>query len=87
LDQWFEGCGVGLSAEHGCFYRHPPQIANLVAEENNVRPDCGLWHQLIDIIDPSWRDTIRPLLQHYTERTPGSFIEDKEVMLWLYIHV
>ena len=26
LDQWFSSCGVGLSAEHGCFYKHPDSL-------------------------------------------------------------
>lgn len=33
----------------------------------------------------TWRDSIRPLLTHYTERTPGSFVEEKEINLtWHY---
>lgn len=40
---------------------------------------------MIDQVDSSWRKTIQPLFQHYTERTPGSFIEEKEVNLtWHY---
>lgn len=36
-------------------------------------------------MDSSWRKTIEHLFQHYTERTPGSFIEEKEVNLtWHY---
>lgn len=40
---------------------------------------------MVDDIDMSWRETIRPLFQHYTERTPGSFIEEKDMNLtWHY---
>ena len=40
---------------------------------------------MVDQVDTSWRETIRPLFQHYTERTPGSFIEEKEINLtWHY---
>jgi hypothetical protein len=43
------------------------------------------WLALVDQVDSSWRQTIRPLFQHYTERTPGSFIEEKEINLtWHY---
>ena len=43
------------------------------------------WFALVDQVDSSWRDTIQPLLQHYQERTPGSFVEEKEVNLtWHY---
>ncbi|KAH6590054.1 hypothetical protein BASA50_009755 [Batrachochytrium salamandrivorans] len=43
------------------------------------------WYAMVDQVDSSWRTTIRPLFQHYTERTPGSFIEEKEINLtWHY---
>ncbi|ORZ31987.1 glycosyltransferase family 20-domain-containing protein [Catenaria anguillulae PL171] len=46
-------------------------------------PDESGWIRLGRHVDRSWRDTIRPLFTHYTERTPGSFIEEKEVaMSW-----
>lgn len=47
-------------------------------------PSTG-WHAIVDQIDSSWRTTILPLFQHYSERTPGSFIEEKEINLtWHY---
>ena len=43
------------------------------------------WYNLVDAIDLTWHDTILPLFQHYTERTPGSFIEKKEInVTWHY---
>ena len=43
------------------------------------------WIVLVDHVDSTWRDTIRPLFHHYMERTPGSFIEEKEINLtWNY---
>ena len=43
------------------------------------------WTVLVDQVDSSWRETIRPLFHHYLERTPGSFIEEKEINLtWDY---
>ncbi|KAJ1570011.1 Trehalose-6-P synthase/phosphatase complex synthase subunit [Nowakowskiella sp. JEL0078] len=103
MDKWFSETGVGLSAEHGCFFRHPrvlgedfgmdPSSSNYTSEvrdektiirEINKRKNDG-WFALVDQIDSSWRDHIRPLFQHYTERTPGSFIEEKEINLtWHY---
>ncbi|KAI8612256.1 glycosyltransferase family 20-domain-containing protein [Chytriomyces sp. MP71] len=45
------------------------------------------WLALVDAIDGSWRDAIRPLFEHYTERTPGSWIEEKEVNItWHYMN-
>ncbi|RKP27446.1 glycosyltransferase family 20-domain-containing protein [Syncephalis pseudoplumigaleata] len=77
LDSWFEKTGVGLLAEHGCFYKHPPY---------RVGKDVGNgWYCLVESADRSWRDTIVPLFLHYTERTPGSFIEEKEINItWHY---
>ncbi|KAJ1902220.1 Trehalose-6-P synthase/phosphatase complex synthase subunit [Kickxella alabastrina] len=43
------------------------------------------WYSLVQHTDPQWRDTVLPLFQHYTERTPGSFIEEKEIdITWHY---
>ncbi|KAI8589830.1 glycosyltransferase family 20-domain-containing protein [Geranomyces variabilis] len=128
LDLWFAETGVGLSAEHGCFYKHPQKLgedfADPDAEDGDedgstdaagtavagaTAPTAGGngsggngngngkgaeifrrrsnngWLALVDQVDSSWRDTIRPLFQHYTERTPGSFIEEKEINLtWHY---
>ncbi|KAJ1644440.1 Trehalose-6-P synthase/phosphatase complex synthase subunit [Coemansia asiatica] len=43
------------------------------------------WYGLVQHTDPQWRETVLPLFQHYTERTPGSFIEEKEIDLtWHY---
>eukprot|EP00158_Paraphelidium_tribonemae_P005776 Partr_v1_DN27518_c0_g1_i2_m30477 putative synthase len=79
LDRWFGEIGIGLSAEHGCFYKHPRALIS--ANE----PDGG-WKRLVQPhYDMSWKEIIRPLFQHYTERTPGSFIEEKEINLtWHY---
>lgn len=131
LDKWFANTGVGLSAEHGCFYRHPknfePSLSSLSLNDdstgsnnvngngyqpanastlsnntdatttttttnNNPTSDVGPvrrksegWYALVDQVDSTWRETIVPLLQHYQERTPGSFIEEKEINLtWHY---
>ena len=146
LDRWFGETGVGLSAEHGCFYRHPSKLSLRAADANdggvlasdslepigmevkysatsgvssvgggvtasstsasgdeNVnnssdssttstqqqqhqgRTSNNGWYAMVDQVDSSWRNTIRPLFQHYTDRTPGSFIEEKEINLtWHY---
>ncbi|KAJ2784728.1 Trehalose-6-P synthase/phosphatase complex synthase subunit [Coemansia javaensis] len=77
MDRWFEGIDVGLVAEHGVFYRHPSTAG--------VAGDSGDWRCLVERPDPQWRGTVLPLFQHYTERTPGSFVEEKEVdIAWHY---
>ncbi|KAF9960319.1 Trehalose-6-P synthase/phosphatase complex synthase subunit [Modicella reniformis] len=98
LDSWFGGCGVGLSAEHGCFYKHSTGVAkalkqiqseipsNNAQEPSKLVKDAGnRWFRSVDQVDASWRETIRPLFKHYTESTPGSYIEEKEInMTWHY---
>ncbi|GJJ70356.1 trehalose 6-phosphate synthase/phosphatase [Entomortierella parvispora] len=95
LDSWFAGCNVGLSAEHGCFYKHPESAAKAIRHGSDgaiaqdptmIVKDAGNgWFRSVDQVDADWRETIRPLFKHYTERTPGSFIEEKEInMTWHY---
>ncbi|KAJ3115023.1 Trehalose-6-P synthase/phosphatase complex synthase subunit [Phlyctochytrium bullatum] len=51
----------------------------------NPRRSSDNWLALGNHINPNWKDMIRPLFEHYTERTPGSFIEEKEVnIMWNY---
>jgi trehalose 6-phosphate synthase/phosphatase len=70
LQNWFGGIqGLGLVAEHG-FFLKPPH------EEQ--------WYKL-EALDLSWMNLIRPVLEYFKERTPGSEIEQKEVhMVWHY---
>ncbi|KAI8838848.1 glycosyltransferase family 20-domain-containing protein [Chytriomyces cf. hyalinus JEL632] len=86
LDLWFGDLPVGLCAEHGCFYRHPPHLDSALQPFLPPRRmNQGGWNCLVEQPDSSWSDAIRPLFEHYTERTPGSFVEGKEVNLtWNY---
>ncbi len=83
----FSEIGEGLRAEHGCYYRHPPSLSSSPSPSPSLHESKSEseWVRMVDEVDTSWRDTIRPLFQHYTERTPGSFIEEKEINLtWHY---
>lgn len=36
-------------------------------------------------MDPEWKTNIRPILEHFADRTPGSFVEEKEfALVWHY---
>ena len=64
---------LGLSAEHGCFLR---------------RPGSETWENLTESMDMSWQKEVFDVFSHYTERTPGSWIERKRVALtWHYRQV
>ncbi|KAI9137124.1 glycosyltransferase family 20-domain-containing protein [Paraphysoderma sedebokerense] len=63
--------GLGISAETGCFVRD---------EESNYE-----WVNLFEHMDTSWKSKVSEIFEYYTERTPGSFIEMKNVsMVWHY---
>lgn len=71
LDGWLGHIpNLGLSAEHGCFVKSPNESA---------------WNNLVEDVDTSWKNEILQVFQHFTERTPGSFIEEKHVsIVWHY---
>ncbi|MDZ7797721.1 MAG: bifunctional alpha,alpha-trehalose-phosphate synthase (UDP-forming)/trehalose-phosphatase [Candidatus Marinimicrobia bacterium] len=58
---------------------------NLIAEHGMwIRKTKREWDQL-EFLKAEWKDTIRPLLEMHTARTPGSFIEEKSYSLaWHY---
>ena len=61
---------VGLSAEHGCFMK------DVSSEE---------WINLTSKFDMSWQKEVGQIMEEYTKKTPGSFIERKKVALtWHY---
>ncbi len=58
----------------------------------HIYAENGLWYRspdgnwnLIEPVKPTWKDEIRAILKLYMDRTPGSFIEEKELSLeWHY---
>jgi len=90
LEQWFGNLPVGLAAEHGFFFK--PNEAGGAPQGNPLQGSSGSL-QTVDEngwifpghVDLSWMTRIVPILQHFTERTPGSFFEEKETSLtWHY---
>ncbi|KAJ3150721.1 hypothetical protein HDU86_006338 [Geranomyces michiganensis] len=63
---------VGLCAENGCFLKY--------ANRNS-------WETMLPDHDLSWRKQVMEIFEYYTDRTPGSYIEQKEIgMVWHYGH-
>ncbi|MBX6423920.1 bifunctional alpha,alpha-trehalose-phosphate synthase (UDP-forming)/trehalose-phosphatase [Thermosulfurimonas sp. F29] len=57
---------------------------DLVAEHGVFIREGGRWHSVREF-DQDWKEVIRPLLELYTDRTPGSFVEEKSCSLvWHY---
>ncbi len=73
VQSWFEECPkLGLSAEHGFFYRASPKSQ-------------GEWKNLLKQTDFSWIENVRDMMRQYSEKTDGAFIEQKESMIvWNY---
>ncbi len=70
MDTWLGKLKVALAAEYGFYY---------------CMPDEEGWQTMAPEVDTSWRDIVRPILEYFTERTPGTYIEKKESSLtWHY---
>lgn len=54
--------------------------------------DHGVWLRrkgkgwsAVEALNSDWKDSLRPILENFTDRTPGSFVEEKEFsMAWHY---
>ncbi|TPX57884.1 hypothetical protein SpCBS45565_g08129 [Spizellomyces sp. 'palustris'] len=63
---------VGLCAENGCFLKYANRHK---------------WETMLPDHDLSWRKQVLEIFEYYTDRTPGSYIEQKEIgMVWHYGH-
>ncbi len=71
FERWFGDVeSLWLAAEHGAVLRSPTD-----REWSAIRPSPP----------EDWREHVLPVLEHYVDRTPGSFIEAKEYSLvWHY---
>ena len=61
LDQWFSEVPVSLHAEHGLLMR---------------AAGSALWQRTVTL-DDQWKPAVKAVLERFTGRTPGSFIEEK----------
>jgi trehalose 6-phosphate synthase/phosphatase len=69
LQRWFKSLPITLVAEHGAWVRN----------KSNSR-----WRLALSS-DNKWKDSVRPMLVLFTERVPGSWIEEKVFSLaWHY---
>lgn len=56
----------------------------LIAEHGGWIKSGDEWKSSIPL-DPSWKNEVRPILEMYCDRTPGSFFEEKDYsMAWHY---
>ncbi len=71
LEQWFAGIpNIWIAAEHGALL---------------WSPISRTWDQPHHDASDEWKKRVYPILEHFVDRTPGSFIEEKEFSLvWHY---
>ena len=71
LERWFAGIpNLWIAAEHGALL---------------WSPISGTWEQPHHDASDEWKKRVYPILEHFVDRTPGSFIEEKEFSLvWHY---
>jgi trehalose 6-phosphate synthase/phosphatase len=67
LESWLGDVpGLWLVAEHAALLRSPSERR---------------WEPLRSPMPVEWMERVRPILEHFVDRTPGSFIEEKECSL------
>ena len=71
LDRWFGNVpGIWLVAEHGAELK-PPLSSS--------------WEPSRSQIPANWKSTVLPILEHFVDRTPGSFVEERQyTLVWHY---
>ncbi|KAL0585721.1 hypothetical protein ABG067_004645 [Albugo candida] len=70
LTSWLGDTRVGMAAESGYYYRLPQEKE---------------WQKIGETEDASWKRVVQPIMQYFTERTPGSLVETTDSSLtWHY---
>ena len=71
LEAWFgKTAGLWLVAEHGAMIR---------------APSAETWELTRPQIPVDWKSRVLPVLEHFVDRTPGSFVEEKAyALVWHY---
>ena len=68
----------------GGWFKNFPNITFIAEHGVWVKPPSGEWGML-EQIDKNWMDIIRPIITFYADRTPRSFLEEKNYSLvWHY---
>lgn len=74
LDRVCGHLNIGLAAENGLYFR----AGNSTNE----------WVTMVDGIDISWLEGVKPVFDYFAERTPGSYVEIHETsVVWNYRNV
>lgn len=92
LSQFFGNfTDLGLGAEHGFYYRWPrdefiSDTGGVAITSHSGSPsNTGKWKTIMEVGDQSWKDSAKLLMDIYTQRTHGTYIEQKgNALIWQY---
>lgn len=99
VSEYFGGIkNLGLGAEHGFYYRWPRDEKNTALEKDNESGGDGSgglaarergirskWQTISEIGDQTWKESARLLMQIFTQRTHGTYIEQKgNALIWQF---
>lgn len=68
--------GVGIVAENGCFVKVPGRGTDAKG---------GAWITMVANLNLTWKSLCVEILNYFTERTPGSFVQEREAsVVWRF---
>jgi trehalose 6-phosphate synthase/phosphatase len=65
--------GLGLVAEHGCYFKWPKNVSG----DRFTYKTRKKWQTMLNLGDVSWMNAVRKIMSIYVERTHGTYIEQK----------
>eukprot|EP01035_Chromulina_nebulosa_P020435 gene20435-26517_t len=76
--------GLGLAAEHGCYYLWPrDEITQNSKDEIDL--SRSNWNTMLSYVDQSWKDAAKKIMENYVKRTHGTYIEQKgNALIWQF---
>lgn len=71
---------VGIVAENGCFVK-----TREISGKSNGQTNGARWINMVANLDFAWRGPCIEILNYFTERTPGSFVEERATsIVWRF---
>ncbi|KAG6333800.1 hypothetical protein ID866_5295 [Astraeus odoratus] len=75
--------GVGIVAENGCFIKTRGVSGKVNGYANGASK--GKWINMVANLDFAWKGPCVEILHYFTERTPGSFVEERDAsIIWRF---
>eukprot|EP00981_Chlorochromonas_danica_P005361 scaffold1084_cov250-Ochromonas_danica.AAC.12 len=76
--------GLGLAGEHGFYYKWPRDEINRELGGFSVA-NKGKWQSIQEMVDDSWKESCRVIMDIFVQRTHGTYIETKgNALIWQF---